>query len=301
MLNRIVDNNYIMNFSEIENCLKDETTMRSYYERTKSKYITYFNNCDDIEIIKYDIRMKRSIKAMLHSATFYNESKIALENGLLGSYFFSLYYSVFHAIYGVLFLDVNQTFDKLEVINHSKLYKYFKSEYCSGKNKVINHNVEVVELLKYLREYYSYSMPLNDFFLSDEKILNDIEGVEILLINCYQLTSLLSTIIEQSANKAGKISVKLNSNTKHEYRNYYMALNGKSNPYTQVVTLDPADENYLYEVNRYGIRLDRISILLDHYFDELRGYSSKIDDEDYYIMYLEASTKAYGLVWNSIF
>ena len=112
---------YIFGFGALDLKMPDTIEQKKYYNRWMQKYSVVFNGDDNFQGIEWDLRCKKALREIFSSATFFMEAKKNLEMGCFSSYYFGLYYSLFHAIYSVIFLDVNSSMDKLFDITHKNI------------------------------------------------------------------------------------------------------------------------------------------------------------------------------------
>lgn len=74
------------------------------------------------------------------------------------SYYFCLYYSLFHAIYSSIFLDADSNIDKLLSVTHRNIINIFISAFGNSKADIMTKDIaDLFVDLKYRREYYSYA------------------------------------------------------------------------------------------------------------------------------------------------
>jgi hypothetical protein len=66
----------------------------------------------DEDVIKWDLRLHRSLKGLFASAACYLESRIAHAGQNWTSYYFLLYYSLFHAFLSNVLLAPEEEFNK---------------------------------------------------------------------------------------------------------------------------------------------------------------------------------------------
>ncbi|EOU2050039.1 MAG: hypothetical protein E6610_03895 [Clostridium perfringens] len=262
-------NEYGCNFNNIREKLTDSRKEDIYYQKWMKNYSELFNRNDSFEIIEWKAREWRAIKEIYASAILYKESEFALKNRCMASYYFSLYYSLFHAMLSSICLDTNITLEKIIDINHSKVGKQFKNTYCNGKGAILTDDIYILfNKFKYLREYYSYTPPMN-MPLYDS---NYSESLRKYIIQCFQLTNLQSLILEKSFLKKCK-SDKIDTPEKY----YHLICSFKrlvSKPSIEKddYILDQADKNVMREIAKYGIEFNFISNQLDYTFDEFRSY-----------------------------
>ncbi|EPB8178469.1 hypothetical protein ACRTAO_001131 [Clostridium perfringens] len=257
----------IGNFDSIKEKLNTSKAQDIYYQKWMRNYSEIFKSGDDLNMIDWKLREWRAIKEIFAAAILYKEAKISLENRCIASYYFSSYYSLFHAMLSAICLDTNITLEKISDINHSKVGNQFKNTFCHGKNSILSEEIYTFfNESKYLREYYSYTLPFNITFYKSSYL----EDLKKFIIQCFQLTNLQSLILEKS-NKHGR-STKII--TDEQFCRLIISLNklvAKPDINGRYI-LDSADENVRNEIIRYGIDFQFILLQLDHIYDEFRTY-----------------------------
>lgn len=258
----------IGNFSNIKEKLISEKEQDKYCQKWLENYSRIFKNSNSLEIIEWRVREWRAIKEIYASAILFEEAKFALKNRCMASYYFSLYYSLFHAMLSSICLDNTITLDQISDINHSKLVNQFKNTYCHGKNAILSEDIYTIfNKFKYLREYYSYIPPLNMSLYEDTHS----DSIKELITKCYQITNLQSLILEKSSRHCNII--KIDSDEKYErVMNSFIKLVSKPNIDNKYV-FDEADKNIISETLRDGAGFQFIALQLDHTFDEFRCYN----------------------------
>jgi hypothetical protein len=268
---RDYSNYTIGKFDVLENIITDFAKQDMYCQKWLKSYSETMKNYDGKMMIEWEIRLWRAIKELFAASIFFNNSNYALEYKCTSSFYFLQYYSLFHGMLSCLCLDTNVGFQQLKDINHSKVLNNFYSSYCNGKFGIVDKIIKDVFMkAKYLREYFSYTPPLNmDLYEAGYK-----EKIEELLVQCFQLTNLQSLILEKCFQKYGKIFKISNPEDGYYLREQFMTLIARKNPLTNRYEVDPADKNFLYEMERDGVAFQFIALQLDHIYDEFRTYNS---------------------------
>lgn len=260
------------NFKSIKEKLDTSVSQDFYYQNWMKNYSEMFKSSDNLNVIDWRVREWRAIKEIFASSILYKEAKIALENRCISSYYFSAYYSLFHAMLSSICLDTNITLEKISDINHSKVGNQFRNTYCHGKNSILSEDIYVFfNELKYLREYYSYTLPFNMTFYKNSHM----ENLEKFIIQCFQLTNLQSLMLEK-CNKHG-LSCKIT--TKEEEYRLRSSLNKlvAKPDINGIYVIDSADKNIRDEIIKYGVGFNFIAIQLEHIYDEFRTYDDSSD------------------------
>lgn len=81
------------------------------------------------------------------------EAKKNLEMRCFSSYYFCLYYSLFHALYAIIFLEFNTCMKKLLNITHKSIINTFVGAFTNSVVDILTKDVkEKFHELKYKRE-----------------------------------------------------------------------------------------------------------------------------------------------------
>lgn len=268
---------YRFAFNILDAKLTSEEEQKKYYNKWMKKYAGIFI-CEEKSIvtIEWDLRCRKALHEIFSSATFFIEAKKNLEMKCFSSYYFCLYYSLFHAIYSSIFLDVDSDINKLLNITHRNIINTFISAFGNSKTDIMTREIgDLFHDLKYRREYYSYVTPFNNLF--DYK--DDLEKLSRTLMECYQLTSFHSLMIEKSYHKnIGKIIKFTNAYEVYEFDELFTRLFSKKDK-TRKDTLDASCEFMRGELLEYGFSPEYIALDLDHQFDEFHTYDSFYDDD----------------------
>ena len=152
-------------------------------------------------------------------------------------------------------MDADSNIDKLLSVTHRNIINIFISAFGNSKADIMTKDIaDLFVDLKYRREYYSYVTPFNNLFDYEE----DLKKLEQILLDCYQLTSFHSLMIEKSYQKnIGKVTRFTNADEIYE--------TGKSR-------LDSSCEFLRGELLQYGFKPEYIALDLDHQFDEFHTY-----------------------------
>lgn len=210
------------------------------------------------------------MKEVFTATCFYQESLIAKESRSWASFFFLSYYSLFHSLMSCVVLLPSESIEKLSEITHTKLINVFKSHFSDQSPYIIRKDIgDVFYMFKYLREYYSYNMPPNDFLYEMESKFKPDEKLPYFVRSCSQLASLHSEIIERCFDRHG------NNATGHvracDVRDWYEMLNCPKHPFKDERVLHFSDRLKMEEVVR-SPDPRALSIVLEHFIDEFRLY-----------------------------
>lgn len=257
------------NFDNIKEKLNTVKDQDIYYQKWMKNYSDIFKISNDLNLIEWKVREWRAIKEIYASAILYKETEFSLKNRCMASYYFSAYYSIFHAMLSTICFDTNITLEQISDINHSKVGNQFKNTYCHGKNSILSEDIYTFfNKAKYLREYYSYTPPLNMCFYDSSYLKN----LKKFIVQCFQLANLQSLILE----KSNKHSCSREITTEEQYwyasQSFDKLVSKPSIDNNSKYVLDPADLNAKREMLKYGISFQFIALQLDHTFDEFRLY-----------------------------
>lgn len=263
---------YTIKFDRLDARISDPKRQNKYYLRWREKYANTFKTENKLLIaIEWDLRCKRALREIFSSATFYVEAKKNLEMRCFSSYYFCLYYALFHAMYSCAFLDTELTVNQLLEMTHSNLPNVFTSAHGNSKNDMLSRDVEELFVeLRHKREYYSYFTPFNNLFDYRE----DLEKLEPVLLDCYQLTSFLSLIAEKSYRKnVGGITQIACSEDRLNFEALFSNMFSKQSPSGHNL-LDSSCEILKGELLQHGLIPEYISLDIEHQFDEFHTYDN---------------------------
>lgn len=278
------------NFSELNQYANEKGIIDRYYSTTKGNYNKFFKESDSLELNKFGIRHYRAKKEMFASAQMFIEAKRTKEVGCIIGHFFLCYYSLFHAMQALLFLNYHLDNEKILDLTHNEVKKYFGDFYCKGSKSIIPKEIlDLFAILKEYRELYSYTMPFNN----PNNVAIQFEKLEYYNTLCYQLLNLNSFIIY-------KIRYGISYNHDMVVKNYFEKCCFKIEPVTNDLIKDDADENFWYEVMTGGIDLSPYSVEIDHDMDEYGGYDEDKLEELGFMGCDNIKMSAFRFVYNAI-
>lgn len=266
---------YRFQFDRLDKRLADTNNQKRYFDKWMKKYSEIFKHEDTFLIsMEWDLRCRKALREIFSSATFYQEAKKNIENRCFSSYYFCLYYSLFHAVYACIFLDTECTVPQLLDITHKNIIKLFISAYGNTSKDIMSHDVEILfENLKYRREYYSYVTPFNNLF----NYTDDLKSLEPILLDCYQLASMHSLFINKSYTKQIHSVKKIHSPKEmYVFETLFNNFFSKKNP-DKTTKLDPSSEYMKFEMIEFGFLPEYIALDLDHQYDEFHTYDGFYD------------------------
>lgn len=270
---------YIYNFNRLDSKITDQCSPDKYYQRWMKKYSKVFvNDISTCCLLEWDLRCKRALREMFSSATFFVEAQKDLEMGCYASYYFCLYYSLFHALESVILMDTDSKISSAYSITHKKLINIFISRFANSSKDLLDGGGLRNQFydLQYKREYYSYALPINNLFNYEEDLYLLKETAQ----DCFQLAAFHSLMVEKSyyknVNKIKKIVTSDDAKAFNEMFDSAFVKRARKGFKTRI---DPAVENYKYEILKYGTRPEYIALGLDHQYDELHTYDgSRTED-----------------------
>lgn len=266
---------YRFQFDRLDKRLPDTAFQKKYYDKWIKKYSEIFKHEDEFLIsMEWDLRCRKALREIFSSATFYQEAKKNLENRCFSSYYFCLYYSLFHAIYACIFLDTECRTSQLLEVTHKNIIKLFISAYGNTHKDIMSRDVEVLfENLKYRREYYSYVTPFNNLF----NYTDDLKSLEPILLDCYQLAAMHSLFINTSYNRQIHSVKKIQStDDMYAFETLFNNFSSKKMP-NKTNNLEPSSEYMKFELMEFGFLPEYIALDLDHQYDEFHTYDGFYD------------------------
>lgn len=167
----------------IDLLIPEEKDQNNYYSDWMSKYKKKVYKCDPDVLAEWEIRTKKSIWELFSSSTILAEAECSLSNNCFVSFYFCLYYSLFHSMNALLYISPSMILDDVYRISHSQLLNSFESIYTGKHGMFDNSAILLFEKLKYMREYYSYNSPLNLVF---QNLYDDLEATRKLVLSMNQ-------------------------------------------------------------------------------------------------------------------
>lgn len=187
-----------------------------------------------------------------------------------------MYYSLFHAIYSSIFLDVESDINKLLSITHRNIINVFINAYGISKTDIMSRDIHSLFInFKYKREYYSYVTPFNNLFNYEE----DLENLRRILLECFQLTSFHSVMIEKSYDKNIDKVIKItNEDEVYHFNELFLRLFSNKDE-NGMNKLDSSCKYLREELFQFGFIPKYIALDLEHQFDEFHTYDKFYDDD----------------------
>lgn len=286
---------FVSNFAHLEINLGSESECGQYHERWMRVYGAAMAAWTDYDAVMWCVRVRQSLKLCFSATYFALVANQTREQGSLAASYYMAYYASMHAMWAVMYLHPHESVDRITDITHSKMANAFYSGFSQGNTPIIRMNSkELVEDLRFLREYYSYRMPLNPPFGKEEAISKAHASLGGFVKQCIQLANLHSHLIYKAARKAKVSSATVAVDKWMEFQNDFFRINGKEHGSRGLRILDPADKRAEAELLSTGGDLLPISIQYDHMFDEYMTYVREDASE-------EILRKVRSLVFRALF
>ena len=260
---------YRCDFSILDRELKSDKARQQCYERFISKYRQIYKSSNDNTLAEWHLRCEKSQKESVVSAMFFSEAEIAFESGNRATFFYLLYYSLFHGLLSSLYLSPLETETRqLLIITHSKIINSFNNSFdYKIKDGEIKKIKEHFEMLQYLREYHSYHFPLNYINFKELDAKSLLATTKNYLTFCFQYSNFLSHCLHKvHMDSAKKREVKIQPDAHFIYQQYHKLH----------IPLSPTEtsENDFYDVYalddnlRWGVCPSPHDHTLEHVIDE---------------------------------
>lgn len=272
-------------FEFLEQPISDDEAQQ-YYVDWMAKYRKYFRDGSEIKTIIMANRSIRARREIITSAILFEESKVARDNGCISATYFLTYYSLFHAMWSVLFLnsDLNNSISE---ITHQKLKNLF-CDYYTRNNFFDVDMKDYITKHKDMREFFSYNVPFN---MIGDAI--DFDLIEQIVLKCFQLTNLHNSML-------AKCSGFLNVTEENIpwIKTYFAVFNGRTRENGKMLE-DPSEEHQLIEMLKYGIKIENYEIELSNDWDEM-GYAYYLDGKFDEVAVDRVKSNALNLVYKAI-
>ena len=218
--------NFSSNFELLELSLSEDEANK-YYSDWIKKYKAYFKvDCEERTIIMAN-RSLRARREIISSAILLEEARISHDNGCISATYFLTYYSLFHAMWSVIFLNTDLK-NSVSEISHQRLMNLFCDYYT--RNNFFDMNMKTYILnMKDMREFFSYNVPFN---MIGDSI--DFDLVELTVLKCFQLANLHNAMLVECTNL-----VKISEENIYSISEYFELFNGRTKDNGEIVR-DPS-------------------------------------------------------------
>jgi hypothetical protein len=287
---------YVSNFIHLNINLGSQAACHRYHDDWMQRYRSAMAQWTDYDIAIWSVRCRQSLKLSFSATYFALSADEARQGKVLASAYYLAYYSMLHAMWAVLFLHPDQSVNSVAEITHSKIANVFHSSFAHKKGSIIQTDVkELAENLRFLREYYSYRMPLNWPFDGTGELSTSHAHLGGFVKQSIQLANLHSHLIRKAAEKLGRQCASIPNAQRDSFRDDFFRINGKEHQARGLRLLDPADRQAQSEYLSRGCDLLPLSIAYDHMFDDYMTYHDDYCPEERIIQ------KVTDLVANALF
>lgn len=183
-------------------------------------------------------------------------------------------------MWAVIYLHPEQSTEHVTSITHSKMSNLFHAEFASGKGRIIVEDVKALaEDLRFLRENYSYRMPLNSPFDAHSELSLSYGRLGGFVKQSIQLANLHSHMIRKIGDRSKKAGARLAPNDVAKFSDVFHAINAKKHIGRDFLILDDPDSRARTESLVHGCDLLPLSIGYDHMFDNFMTWDHERPDE----------------------
>ena len=265
---------HIANFNHLNINLRTNSSRQNYHDEWIKRYRSHIKNWTDYDIAIWSIRCRQSLKLCFSATYFALASTEAREHKNLASAYFLAYYSAMHVMWAVLYLHPGQSTRNITDITHSKISNVFHSAYAHGNGSILSVNAkEFAEDLRFLREYYSYRMPLNSSIGASPTLLNVHASLGGFVKQSIQLAHLHSHLVHKASEREKKRSASIPPERIREFSDEFFLINGKEHVGRKLKLLDSADRASLSETVTKGCDIIPHIIGYEHMFDNYMTFS----------------------------
>jgi hypothetical protein len=264
---------YESDFIHLNINLGSELACKKYHDRWMDRYQALIRSWDEFETAAWSIRLRQSLKLAFSGTYFALSSREMRDQGAMAASHYLGYYAAMHAMWSVIYLLPDQSHEKVHQISHTTLTNVFATTF-TGPKAILAYDVKsIVEDLRFLREYYSYRMPLNSPVLTNGETAQAHIHLGGFMKQGLQLANLHSHLISKSAERCGKRSTVVAPHDIDRFRRLFFDMNGKQHPAREMRALDPADHQAENEFLSRGCDIMPLSLAYDHMFDDFMTYA----------------------------
>lgn len=270
---------YVSDFTHLNINLGSPAACKAYHDTWMKRYSSKMATWSELDIAVWGMRCRQSLK-LSFSATFFALSADEVgRSKIKAGEFYLAYYAMLHAMWAVLYLHPDQSLQNVTSITHSKMANLYHSEFADGRGRIIVEHVKsLAEDLRFLREYYSYRMPLNSPFETIPELSVSYSRLGGFIKQSIQLANLHSQVIRKVGERIGKTSVALRPTDRDAFRQAFFAINGKRHELRNLDLLDDADREARTEAITYGVDILPLSLGYEHMFDNFMTW--EVDPPD---------------------
>ena len=160
---------YVTNFIHLNINLGNEEACKKYHDQWITRYSKGALCWDEFEIAAWTVRLRQSLKLAFSGTYFALSSRELKDQGAIAASYYLAYYAAMHAMWSVVYLLPDLTHEKVTQVGHGTLTNIFAANF-TGSKAILQYDIKaLVEDLRFLREYYSYRMPLNSPVPADSR------------------------------------------------------------------------------------------------------------------------------------
>lgn len=271
---------YVSDFIHLNINLGSPAACKTYHDTWMQRYSVAMAKWSDLDTAIWGMRCRQSLK-LAFSATFFALGADAVaKSKIKAGEFYLAYYAMLHAMWAVIYLHPDQTLAHVTSITHSKMANLYHSDFASGKSRIIVEDVRALaEDLRFLREYYSYRMPLNSPFEAMPELSVSYSRLGGFVKQSIQLANLHSHIIRKVGERIRKTGASIASADRDAFGSAFLNINGKRHESRKLDLLDDADTEAKSEALRHGVDLLPLSLGYEHMFDNFMTWEGDQPDE----------------------
>ena len=263
---------YSSTFIHLNTNLGSADACRKYHDAGMMRFRRAMADWSDLDIAIWSVRVRQSLKLAFSATYFALSSRELRDQQAMAASSYLAYYAAVHAMWGVLYLEPNEAHERLTNISHARLAATFASKF-TGTDAILRVDAgALVEDLRFLREYYSYRMPLNAPIDAGEDIASAYVHLGGFVKQSIQLANLHSHLIRKAAERCGKQCVAVAPPDRERFSEVFFQMNGKAHGGRNVRALDPADRQAEREFLGQGCDILPLSVAYDHMSDDFMTY-----------------------------
>jgi hypothetical protein len=272
---------YVSSFIHLNINMGSAEACHQYHDEWIGRYRKRMSSWSEYDVAAWSIRMRQSLKFAFSATYFALSSEQSRKEGLLAAAYYLAYYAAFHAMWSVLLLHPDESHEAVADVTHSKVTNVFHSVFASGNRPILKIDARAfVENLRFLREYYSYRMPLNFPFNGVPDLKDAHISLGGFVKQSIQLANLHSHFICKAAEREEMSLASVPRECHPQIRELFHKMCGKSHPSEKIPILDPADEAALDRLLCDGCHLFPHAAMYDFMFDEYMTYSEEPSSKD---------------------
>lgn len=263
---------YISNFIHLNINLGSPAACRKYHDAGMKRYRRVTATWSDYDVAIWAVRLRQSLKLAFSATYFALSSRELRDQRSMAASSYLAYYAALHAMWAVVYLEPDQSHERMPGISHARLADTFAAKF-TGPGAILQVDARtLVNDLRFLREYYSYRMPLNAPIDADGDIARAHIHLGGFVKQSIQLANLHSHLIRKAAERDGKQAASVPLADHRRFSDAFFLINGKEHAGRKLFALDPADRKAEREFLRQGCDILPLSLAYDHMFDDFMTY-----------------------------